>query len=1018
MSGRVTAIDVAMKPYEKIFIGTASGGVWTSEGGAKWTPIFDKQPTQSIGALAINQANPSEIWVGTGEGNPRNSHNSGMGIFKSIDGGVTWKHMGLKKTKTIHRIRINPQNPKEVYVAALGSAWGENKERGVFKTTDGGETWKKVLYLNQGTGCAELVMDPHNPNKLIAAIWEFGRKPWTFNSGGKNSGLHITHDGGKTWKQLTEKDGLPKGNLGRIGLAIAPSQPNIVYALIEAKENAVYKSTDGGLKWKQISKDKTAGNRPFYYSEIYVDPNNENRIYSLWTNVSRSEDGGKTWQNLLAYKGFGGVHPDHHAMWIHPQNPNYIINGNDGGLNISRDKGKTWEFVDNLPLAQFYHINYDMSIPYRIGGGMQDNGSWVGPSWAWQRGGIVNSSWKEVAFGDGFDVVFEPNKPSHCYAMSQNGWVSYINMETGKSRTIRPVHPDSIELRFNWNAAIAQDPFDSKTVYFGSQFVHKSTENGLNWEIISPDLTNTDTVKQKASRTSGGLTPDVTAAENFNSILAIEPSSLDKNVIWVSTDDGNIQITRNRGDTWTNVASRLPGVPKGAWIPQINASIYEAGEALVVVNDYRRNNWRPYAYHTSNYGQTWTRIVSERQVDGHVWSIVQDPVEKDLLFLGTDYGLYVSIDFGQNWSKWEEFPSTSVADLKIHPREGDLIIGTFGRAAWVLDDIRPLREMAKSNGKVLNKELHVFETPDAYQTNYRSVDGTRFGADGYFMGENRKTGAMITIYGGKAKPKKEKDDHKAEEKKADKTKDKKKKTSKPKVYVMDFEGDTIRTFTTKIDTGFTRIYWNMRMDGTPFPSRKEPKEDADLPSGNLVLPGIYKLVFVKNDSLKDSTTVKVHTDPRLEISLAQINKENAARDEVYAFAKNGSEQIARLRKAQKTITLIDSWMENAADSTKTKITDQGKELKKSIGKLMDEFTGLENQKGYFKQPVHFNELLWRSLSRASSADGLADATVEYEKLKLNRFAERLFNKVDKFFEEDWKTYRTEVESLKVSLFEE
>ena len=851
------------------------------------------------------------------------------------------------------------------------------------------------------------------------------------------------HDGGKNWKRLSDKDGLPKGDLGRIGLAIAPSQPNIVYALVEAKENAVYKSTDGGMKWKQISKDKTAGNRPFYYSEIYVDPNNENRIYSLWTNVSRSEDGGKTWQNLLAYKGFGGVHPDHHAMWIHPNNPNYIIEGNDGGLNISRDKGKSWEFIDNIPVAQFYHINYDMSIPYRVGGGMQDNGSWVGPSWAWQRGGIHNSAWQEVAFGDGFDVVFEPNNERYCYAMSQNGWVRYVDMETGKSTNIRPVHPDSIELRFNWNAGIAQDPFDSKTVYYGSQFVHKSTQNGLNWEIISPDLTNTDTTKQRESRNSGGLTPDVTAAENFNSILAIEPSPLEKGVIWATTDDGNIYITRNGGDSWANVASRLPGMPNGAWVPQINASTYNAGEAFVVVNDYRRNNWKPYAYHTSNYGQTWTRIASENQVEGHVWSIVQDPEVKDLLFLGTDFGLYVSIDFGRNWSKWKEFPSTSVADLKIHPREGDLIIGTFGRAAWIMDDIRPLREMATSKANILKKDFHVFNAPTAYQATYRSVNGLRFGADGFFQGENRRNGAMITLYGGEPKEDKKQDAgtrHNKQKKKgkkgkkkvadAKKTMDKKDgkkggkgkggkgKKKNTKVYVMDMASDTIRTFSTKIDTGFTRIYWNMREDGVRRPSREEPKKDADLPTGERVLPGTYKMVFVKNDSLKDSTNLVVKADPRLERNMASLKKERAAKEEIYTYSEKGSDYTDRLRKAQKTIKLIDMWMENAVDSTKTKIVDQGKELNKSIGGFFDSFTGLKDKKGYFKQPPTFNSYIWQTLGRISNAKGETEVAASAEKLKLERFADKLFTKIDKFFAEDWEAYKEAVQALDVPLFKE
>ena len=397
MSGRVTAIDVVLDDPSIIYIGTASGGLWKStSGGIDWEPIFDDQPVASIGALAIDQNNPMVIWAGTGEGNPRNSQTSGDGIYKSIDGGKTWKMMGLKNSRNIHRVIINPQNPDIVYAAGIGTAWGENPERGVFRTKDGGKSWEKILYVDEKTGVAELVMDPENPNKLIAAMWEYRRWPWFFKSGGPGSGLHVTFDGGDNWEQRTDKDGLPAGELGRMGLAIAKSNPKIIYALIESKKNALYKSEDGGFKWSKVT-DKNVSNRPFYYGEIHVDPNNENRIYNLHSRVTVSHDGGKTFQSLMR-----GVHPDHHAWWIHPDDPSFLIDGNDGGMAISHDMGKSWRFVENLPLAQFYHINIDMETPYNVYGGMQDNGSWRGPSQVWRNGGIRNAYWEEVAFGDGF----------------------------------------------------------------------------------------------------------------------------------------------------------------------------------------------------------------------------------------------------------------------------------------------------------------------------------------------------------------------------------------------------------------------------------------------------------------------------------------------------------------------------------------------------------------------------------------------------------------------------------------
>ena len=492
MSGRITTIDVVNDQPDIMYVGTASGGIWKStSGGIKWEPIFDDQVTASIGAIAIQQSNPSVIWAGTGEGNPRNSLNGGYGIFKSLDGGKTWKSMGLELTRHIHRIVIDPTNPDIVYVAAIGSPWGEHPERGVFKTIDGGETWKKILFSNNKSGASELVMDPKNPNKLIAALWEHKRDPWFFKSGGEGSGLYITYDGGENWKKLTEKEGLPKGDLGRIGVTISASKPDIIYALIEAKKNALYKSMDGGANWIKINDKKDIGNRPFYYSDIRVDPNNENRLYSIFTYVNVSEDGGKNFSQLMpAYGSSNGIHPDHHAFWIHPTNSSFMIDGNDGGLNITKDGGKTWRFVGNIPVAQFYHINVDNDFPYNVYGGMQDNGSWKGPAYVLKDQGIRNSYWQEVSFGDGFDIIADPDNSRYGWSLSQQGFLMRYDTQTGNNYIVRPTHEDpNVKLRFNWNTGINIDPFDKNTIYCGSQFVHKSTDKGLTWSIISPDLT-------------------------------------------------------------------------------------------------------------------------------------------------------------------------------------------------------------------------------------------------------------------------------------------------------------------------------------------------------------------------------------------------------------------------------------------------------------------------------------------------------------------------------------------------
>jgi photosystem II stability/assembly factor-like uncharacterized protein len=580
MSGRITTIDVVNSSPDNIYVGTASGGVWKStSGGIDWTPIFNDQSTASIGALAIQQSNPDVIWVGTGEGNPRNSLNGGYGIFKSLDGGKTWDAMGLAETRHIHRIIIDPTQPNTVYVAAIGSPWGEHQERGIYKTTNGGKSWSKILYQNPKTGAADLIMDPTNPNKLIAAMWEHKRDPWFFNSGGKGSGIFVTLDGGATWKEKTDEDGLPKGDLGRIGLAMAKNKPNIVYALVEAKKNALYKSIDGGDKWKKVNDKEGIGNRPFYYSDIRVDPENENRLYSVFTYVNVSEDGGKSFSQLMpAYGVSNGVHPDHHAWWIHPEDGNFMIDGNDGGLNITRDGGKSWRFVGNIPVAQFYHISVDNEIPYNVYGGMQDNGSWRGPAYVWKVQGIRNSYWQEIAFGDGFDVVPDKDNSRYGYAMSQQGVVSRYDWKTGNNYLVRPTHPEAdTRLRFNWNAAIGQDPFDNSTVYFGSQFVHKSTDKGLTWEVISPDLTTNDPEKLKQSE-SGGLTLDATGAENHCTLLVIEPSPLEKDMLWAASDDGRVHFTQDGGTTWNEVTKNLKGLPAGSWITQLKPRIRIKGK--------------------------------------------------------------------------------------------------------------------------------------------------------------------------------------------------------------------------------------------------------------------------------------------------------------------------------------------------------------------------------------------------------------------------------------------------------
>ncbi|MGB9664947.1 MAG: WD40/YVTN/BNR-like repeat-containing protein [Ignavibacteria bacterium] len=1007
MSGRVTAIDVVQKNPSVIYVGTASGGLWkTTSGGVSWTPIFDTLKAASIGAIAIDQNIPDIIWVGTGEGNPRNSQNSGNGVYKSLDGGKTWIYLGLENSRNIHRIIIDPRNSDVVYVGVQGSAFGDSEERGVFKTTDGGKTWNKILYVNERTGIADLVMDPSNPNKLFAAMWEFRREPWFFTSGGKGSGLYVTFDGGNSWKKLSYKDGLPSGELGRIGVAIARSNPEIVYALIEAKVNALHKSTDGGFKWFKVS-DKNIGDRPFYYAEIYVDPKNENRVYNIYTQVSVSEDGGKSF-NLLISK----IHPDHHAFYIHPENPNFLIDGNDGGLAISYDRGKTWRFVENLPVAQFYHINVDNDFPYNVYGGLQDNGSWRGPSRVFNYQGISNFDWQEVGFGDGFDVLPDPDDSRFGYAMSQGGNLFRYDSKTGIQKSIRPVHPDGIELRFNWNAALAQDPFDNSTIYYGSQFLHKSTNKGDSWEIISPDLTTNDTTKQK-QRQSGGLTPDVTSAENYCTIVSIAPSPVKQGVIWVGTDDGNLQLTTDGGKTWKNVVENIKGVPKGTWIPQIYPSRYNEAEAFVVFDNHRRNDWTPYLYYTSNFGKSWTRLADEKKVYGYCLSVVQDFVEPNLIFLGTEFGLYVSTDFGKNWTKWKsDFPTVSTTDLIIHPRENDLVIGTFGRSIYIIDNIAPLREIAKEGNKFFDKVLKLFNIPNAYLIEYSSPKGARFPGHAEFFGENLPAGAMITF---QVKLDTASGSNANQSEKLE-TETQQQKSGKIKIEIFDEKGNLIRTLNVNAKDGLNRTYWNLDRKGIRIPRWEESRAVEDLePSGAEVLPGKY-LVKISYKNFSDSTFVNVLPDPRIKISLEDLRLREDALNRLYAKTELMSRAITNLKNAERNINLIS---EKIADNKSEKIDELKKKLKAqkdSIRTLAEKFFFID-AKGIQSDPNKLTSKLYQTQNYLLSSYDKPSQMFELSYKDFSESLNKVIDEINQYFQTSWIDLMKSVNEAELNLID-
>jgi photosystem II stability/assembly factor-like uncharacterized protein len=1032
MSGRVTAIEAVVSNPKIIYVGTASGGVWKSmSGGTQWKPVFDDQDVINIGAMAITQNNPDVIWVGTGEGNPRNSLNLGEGIYKSLDGGKTWKLMGLGKTRNIHRIIIDPRNENIVYTGAIGNPWADS-DRGVFKTTDGGKTWKRILYVDEKTGVADLVIDPANPNKLIAAMWEHRRKPWTFTSGGPGSGIFVTHDGGENWTKRTSDEGLPEGDLGRIGLAIAASNPNIVYALVEAKKNALYKSSDGGVKWEMINDKDEIGNRPFYYYDIYVDPMNENRLYTIYSRVGLSEDGGKSFRTIVR-----GIHSDHHAWWIHPEEPTYIIDGNDGGMAISRDHGETWYFIENLPVAQFYHIRVDNDLPYNVYGGLQDNGSWKGPGYMWSYGGIRNEYWQPVLGGDGFDVVPDPDDSRYGYAMSQGGYLTRFDTETGFTYSIKPTEPDlETKLRFNWNAALEQDPFDNSTIYYGSQFVHKSTDKGLTWEIISPDLTTNDPEKQKQDE-SGGLTLDVTGAENHTTIISLAVNPVEKGIIWAGTDDGNVQVTRDGGKTWINVASGLPGLPPGSWIPQIRASSYTAGEAWVVANNYRRGDFKPYAYYTSNFGNTWKGLLDENKVKGYALSIIQDPVEPKLVFLGTEHGLWVSIDKGITWVQWKHgFPPVSTMDLAIQEREADLVIGTFGRSIYVLDDIRPLREIASMGAGFDNIQFTAFDPPDGYITGYKRPPGVYSGGDAMFDGENRTGGGRLRYY---LKPEEEKENgaenvisgkkkgpgSSSEEPGDMKGSDYKVKYDTVTVEIYDKKGEKIRTLKAKAESGVNPIVWAFYKKGIRYPGRyafsgqrgRSPSDQE--PRGFIALPGTYKVVMTCGD-IKDSTSITTAYSPLMPVDLEGLKKQEVMFEKLNKKADLVNKALERLNDSKRLTEKVMAQVKDRDEDEIKELKKETKAIQDSIKALNEFIYGESSEKQGISDRSQLNVSSKLSQARSYIMSRLTGPTTTEERLlkECDIMVKVALEKVNTFYASQWPGYRDKVENTELIIFKD
>ena len=732
MSGRI--IDVENHPTNPkiLYVGAAGGGVWKSENaGASFQPVFDDH-AQSIGAITVDPNDPDKtIYVGTGEIWTRNSVSIGDGLYKTSDGGANWKNIGFEKSERISSIKINPKNSKEIYVSVLGALWSDSTERGIYKTIDGGLTWEKILYVDQKTGASDLIMDPTNPNILYAAMWEFRRTGWGFNSGGPGSALYKSVDAGKTWAKI--HNGFPTGDLGRFAIAVAPSNNNIIYAVAESKKDkGLYKSNNGGKSWELLNSDFGLVVRPFYFSRLVVHPKNPDILVKGGLFGSISRDGGKT------FKSLGKMHADIHDIVFDINNEDAMFVGTDGGLYRSWDGGATMDMVDNLPISQFYHISVDNKEPYNIYGGLQDNGSWWGPSSS--SGGIEARDWNRIGYGDGFRVLKHPTKNIIYSEMqgAENVW--RYDVDKKYTKTIQPLAvKGKADLRFNWNAPIAVSKNQPDRLYIGSQFLHVSEDMGTNWKIISPDLTTNDPLKQ--DKESGGISTDKSGAETHTTIFTIAESTLDENIIWVGTDDGNVQITKDGGKTWNNKITNIQGLPKNTWVYHIEASVHDKATAYAVFDGHTSGDMNTYAYKTTDFGETWTSITTEN-INGFARSLQEDTVNKDLLFLGTEFGLYVTVDGGKHWSKFtNNMPATAVHFIDLQEKTSDLVLGTHGRGIIIIDDISPLRKLTQ---ETLAKKVHFFKPEPAIIKEKRGFGGGS--TELQFVGENPNSNAKIIYY--------------------------------------------------------------------------------------------------------------------------------------------------------------------------------------------------------------------------------------------------------------------------------
>jgi photosystem II stability/assembly factor-like uncharacterized protein len=988
MGGRIDDFGVVESNPNIVYVGTASGGVWkTTNNGTTWEPVFDKESVSTVGDIAIAPSDPAVVWVGTGEPNNRQSSSWGNGIYKSLDAGKTWQMMGLAATHHIGRVVIHPKNPEVVYAAALGHLWGANPERGVYKTTDGGKTWNQVLKINEDTGVSDIAMDPESPETLYAAAYERRRTPFGFNGGGPDGGIYKTTDGGATWKKLTK--GLPYengGDVGRIGLDIYRKDSNIVYAIVQHEKGGTYRSEDKGATWKKMGDTNP---RPSYYSQIRIDPNNDLRIWELGAQMYYSEDGGKTFSTQRVKS----IHGDFHAMWIDPADSNHIITGCDGGIHWSYDNGRTWDFMNTIAIGQFYEVGLDNEKPYKICGGLQDNGSWCGPSMSLTRDGIVNSDWTLMPGGDGFYARIDYAEPWIVYTESQDGHISRRDERTGQQREIMPMaKAGEPHYRFQWNSPVEVSAHDHNTIYYGGNYLFKSTDRGDSWTRLGGDLT---TGADRNKLQIFGKTPDKNTlsrhdgVEEYPTITTLAESPLTANVLWVGTDDGNLEVSRDGGKSWKNVASRVPGVPRGTYVTRVVASKYAEGAAFVTFDGHRTDDYSVYLFQTSDYGETWKSIRNGIPDSGGTVHVVREhPRSANLLFAGTEFGLWVSWDHGANWTALKNnFPTVPVDDIEIQAQQNDLVLATHGRSIWILDDMAPIERFDAS---VANSDLTFFAPRAATLWDLRE---RRWSAgQKMFTGKNPPYGAILNYYLKTAlppeAPKTAKDEKATSEKTAEaktqeeKTKNEKAKAQeqkettvvdekskvlekketpaaataapgtasneeaankegKAKISVYAKDGKLVREFDGPGKTGVNRTNWDLRWNSPAVPTPEQLEAAAagfDFgPRGPLVEPGEYT-VKIKAGSKEETQKVTVEDDPRLQISPADRAARHEAIEQLYVMAKTldkDRKAIEGIKDALKAAR--EQWKKDADKPDAPKIPD---EIKKAADELQKKVDGI------------------------------------------------------------------------------